>query len=40
MKIQLLQKQIVMMEQRAKLEGLTARIATEENPIDINNLGR
>jgi len=29
-----------MMEQRAKLEGLTQAIATEENPIIINDLGR
>ena len=40
MKIQLLQKQIIMMEQRAKLEGLTQQIATEENPIQINDFGR
>jgi hypothetical protein len=29
-----------MMEQRAKLEGLTDRLATEENPINIHNLGK
>jgi hypothetical protein len=29
-----------MMEQRAKLEGLTDRMATEENPININDLGK
>ena len=29
-----------MMQQRAKLEGLNGRIATEENPININDLGK
>lgn len=29
-----------MMEQRAKLEGLTNRMGTEENPINIYDLGR
>jgi len=29
-----------MMEQRAKLEGLTQRMATEENPINVIDLGR